>query len=52
MTIFAVADCDAAAAQAAELGGSVVAEPFDIPTVGRFAVLRDPVGAGFGVLAG
>ena len=52
MTTFAVADCDASTAQARELGADVLSQPFDIPTVGRFAALRDPAGAVFGVLAG
>jgi predicted enzyme related to lactoylglutathione lyase len=50
MTIFASADTDATAAKAAELGGRVLAEPFDIEGVGRFAVLADPQGAAFGVI--
>ena len=51
-TTFAVEDADAAVRRAAELGAVVLVEPFDIPTVGRYAVLRDPVGAVFGILAG
>jgi len=47
---FAVADADATAAKAAEQGGQVYAAPFDIPTVGRCAVLADPQGAVFSVL--
>jgi predicted enzyme related to lactoylglutathione lyase len=46
---FAVSDADAAAAKAAELGGSVLAEPFDTP-VGRMAALRDPQGAVFSII--
>ena len=46
----AVADPDATAAKAAELGGSVLAEPMDVPNVGRIAVLRDPQGATFGII--
>jgi len=45
---FWVADADAAAARAGELGGQVVMGPFDTP-VGRTAVLADPVGAVFSV---
>ena len=48
---FAVTDCDATAGSAAKLGGSVLSPPADIPGVGRFAVLRDPQGAIFSVLA-
>lgn len=49
---FAVADTDATVARASELGGEVEAGPFDVPTVGRTAILRDPLGARFGVLQG
>ena len=45
----AVPDTDAAAARAQELGGKVLKQPEDIPTVGRFAVLSDPQGAAFAV---
>ena len=47
---FAVEDCDACAATAIRLGGSVLSPPSDIPGVGRYAVLRDPQGANFSVL--
>jgi predicted enzyme related to lactoylglutathione lyase len=47
---FAVDDADATAAKAAAEGGQVVVEPFDIPSVGRCAVLTDPQGATFSVL--
>lgn len=40
---------DTAAARIAELGGAIVAPPFDIPNVGRIAVARDPQGATFGI---
>lgn len=46
----AVEDPDATAAKAAELGGTVLAEPVDVPDVGRIAVLRDPQGATFGII--
>jgi predicted enzyme related to lactoylglutathione lyase len=46
----AVEDPDTTAAKAGELGGSVLAEPMDIPNVGRVAVLRDPQGATFGII--
>jgi uncharacterized protein len=45
----AVEDVDATAARAKTLGGTVVAGPFDVPTVGRIAVLVDPQGAAIGV---
>lgn len=46
----AVEDPDATAAKAAELGGAVLAEPMDVPNVGRIAILRDPQGATFGII--
>ncbi len=45
---FVVADADAAAAKITELGGAILAEPFDTP-VGRMAVARDPQGAVFSI---
>jgi uncharacterized protein len=48
-TYFAVADGDATAARAGELGGAVSVAPFD-SSVGRVAVLADPLGVGFGVI--
>ncbi len=49
-TTFNVADADGSCARAEELGARVVREPFDIPSIGRYAALEDPVGAGFGVI--
>jgi len=46
---FGTDDADAAAAKAAEQGGTVVVPPFDTP-VGRIAVLSDPQGAVFSVI--
>jgi predicted enzyme related to lactoylglutathione lyase len=43
---FAVADADATAERAAELGGRVLAPPFDAPWV-RMTVIADPQGATF-----
>jgi predicted enzyme related to lactoylglutathione lyase len=43
---FAVDDADAIAAKAAELGGTVIAPPFDAPWV-RMTVIADPQGAMF-----
>ena len=50
LVYFAVSDCDAAAAEATRLGGSVTSPPMDIPGVGRFALIRDPQGAVFAVI--
>lgn len=44
---FAVADVDASAARARELGGQLLFDPFDVPGHGRGAVLTDPSGAAF-----
>jgi predicted enzyme related to lactoylglutathione lyase len=46
----AVSDADATVAKAAELGGSALMGPMDVPKVGRIAVLRDPQGAIFGII--
>lgn len=40
-----VADADAAAARARELGATELAEPFDVFDSGRMAVIQDPQGA-------
>jgi predicted enzyme related to lactoylglutathione lyase len=40
----AVDDIDARCAQAKAAGGSIVREPFDVPGVGRIAILRQPGG--------
>jgi predicted enzyme related to lactoylglutathione lyase len=50
MVYFAVDDCDAAASLVEELGGKVVVPPTDVPP-GRFAVLNDPQGAVFSLIA-
>lgn len=47
---FAVEDCDAAVAQATGDGATLLVPPRDIP-VGRFAVLTDPQGAPFSLIA-
>jgi uncharacterized protein len=40
-----VETAQAAAARAAELGGTVMSEPFDVLDAGRMAVVQDPAGA-------
>jgi predicted enzyme related to lactoylglutathione lyase len=42
-----VESADDAQAKAAELGGSVMAEAFDVMTFGRMAAIADPTGAAF-----
>jgi predicted enzyme related to lactoylglutathione lyase len=44
-----VADADAAAARAVELGGEVVQEPIDVLDAGRMAILADTQGAALAV---
>jgi len=50
LVYFAVGDCDQAVATASALGATVLRAPVDIPP-GRMAVLADPAGAVFAVLA-
>jgi predicted enzyme related to lactoylglutathione lyase len=50
LAYFGTADCDATVAEATGLGATLLAGPIDIPA-GRFAVLADPAGAVFGVIA-
>jgi hypothetical protein len=48
----AVEDPDGCCKQATGLGAEVLVEPMDVPTVGRFAILKDPQGAVFGIIRG
>jgi predicted enzyme related to lactoylglutathione lyase len=50
MVYFAVEDVDAAAKRVEELGGKVAVPPTDTPA-GRFAVVNDPQGAVFSIIA-
>jgi hypothetical protein len=50
VTWFLVDDCDAVAAKASELGGAVLREPSD-DGAGRSALVADPFGASFGIIA-
>jgi predicted enzyme related to lactoylglutathione lyase len=45
-----VDDCDASAAKAASLGGTVMFGPADIPGIGRFAILQDPAGGALAIM--
>ncbi len=47
---FNVEDADATAGRAADLGAKVLVPPYDVPGVGRTAMLRDPQGALLGLL--
>jgi predicted enzyme related to lactoylglutathione lyase len=46
---FLVSDCDAVAAKAKELGGSIHTPPLTLEGVGTFAVVADPQGAVFSI---
>ena len=46
-----VSDVEATVARCTALGGTVCQPPFDIPNVGRMAVLQDPQGAVINVIA-
>lgn len=52
MAYVAVDDVDAAARKAAKLGGTVCVDPFDVPSVGRLAILQDPQGATIAIYRG
>ncbi len=49
LAYFSVADVDASAKKASELGGKLMMPPTDIPNIGRFAVVQDPQGAVFAI---
>jgi predicted enzyme related to lactoylglutathione lyase len=49
MPYVSVEDVDATHAKATELGASTYVPPSDIPGIGRFAVIADPVGAAIAV---
>ncbi|MDH3196800.1 MAG: VOC family protein [Candidatus Krumholzibacteria bacterium] len=51
MVYFTVASCDAAVKTVQSSGGQVFAPSTDLPGIGRFAVVADPQGASFGILA-
>ena len=50
LAYFQVADADATAGKANELGGEAVLEPSAIEGVGKVAIFRDPQGAAFGFI--
>lgn len=45
-----VDDVDATVKQVAELGGTILVPPTDIPKIGRFSVLMDPQGAALNII--
>ncbi|WP_299797718.1 VOC family protein [uncultured Shewanella sp.] len=51
MLYFTVADCDETVVKATKIGGKICVPPTNIPKVGRFAVIKDPQGGVFSVIA-
>jgi predicted enzyme related to lactoylglutathione lyase len=51
LTYFAVEDCEATLVRARDLGGRVMMGPESVPGVGRWALLADPQGTVFAVIA-
>ena len=49
ITYIGTPNVDETAQQAVALGGKILKEPADIPTIGRFAIIQDPQGAVFAV---
>jgi predicted enzyme related to lactoylglutathione lyase len=49
MAYIGVDDVDATVKQATKLGAALLNGPFDVPKVGRIAILRDPQGAAFSI---
>jgi hypothetical protein len=52
MAHISVADVDRSAKQCVDLGGTTQVKPTDIPNVGRFAIVADPLGAAFSIFSG
>ena len=50
MTYIAVDDVEATVAATTAAGGAVAQAPFDVPGVGRIAMIKDPSGAVVGVM--
>jgi len=51
MPYFRVTDCGEAGSQAQALGATLKVPPTDIPNIGRFAVIQDPQGVVFSIIA-
>lgn len=47
---FAVDDVDAAVAETTALGGEIRRPPFDVPGIGRIAIVADSTGAAMGLM--
>ena len=49
-TYLGVADVDAATAKTESAGGQIIRPPFDVPGIGRIAIVMDPAGAALGLI--
>jgi predicted enzyme related to lactoylglutathione lyase len=49
---FATQDCDSTAKRVSEAGGTLIQAPMDVMEFGRMAIVKDPVGAQFGLWQG
>ncbi|MCK0150632.1 VOC family protein [Marivita sp. S6314] len=49
-TYLGVSDVDAQVAKTSQMGGTVLRPPFDVPGIGRIAIVMDPGGAAFGFI--
>jgi len=50
LVYMAVEDCSATVAAIEAAQGSILRPPFDVPNVGRFAIVKDAGGAAFGIM--
>ena len=50
LSYLAVSDVDAACATTMAEGGKTIRPPFDVPGVGRIAIIADPTGAVLGII--
>lgn len=50
-TYLGVDDVDAAVTNTKVAGGDIIREPFDVPGVGRIAIVKDPTGAALGLIS-
>lgn len=49
-TYLAVDDVDTRVERVSAAGGQVIRPPFDVPGVGRIAIVKDPMGAALGIM--
>lgn len=49
-TYLGVSDVDAEVAKTDQMGGEIMRDPFDVPGIGRIAIVKDPAGAMVGLI--